>query len=160
MGKSADATARPSGLAWLMVFLANLPIPLMFGWIFTAKHGRLGMAAAILLWWLMGHQICRTSRGFNLALVTGGLLVGLSQIFPILQSQAGAWSLGIGSKLGQVKPVHGEEFMVLTELGGFLVTMLTGGILIAVALACGSVIRAITPGPSRSHPKPAWDGEG
>jgi len=164
MGKVAEAPDRPPGLAWLIVFLANLPIPLMLGWIFTEKQGRIGMALAIVLWWLMGHLVCRLSRGFDLALVTGGMLVGLTQFFPFLHLKAGAWSLFVGSKLGQVAafPLGHDspgDFTVLTELGGFIATTLTGGILIAVALACGAVLRAITPGPSRTHPKPGWHGE-
>lgn len=141
MVKSYTATARPMCRAWLVVFLANLPVPLFFGWAFTTQHGRFGMATAIVVWWLLGHQVCKASRWCGLAIVAGGIFVAMSQFLPVLQLYAGAVSLGIGSRLGQAWDEGGEQ-QVTTELGGFLVTMLTGGLLMVVAVMCGSIISA------------------
>jgi len=73
---------------------------------------------------------------------------------------AGIVSLSIGSRLGQATEVGHGGPMQMTELGEFLVTMLTGGMLLAVALVCGSIIRAVIFSDSgRPNPKPGWDGE-
>ena len=161
MGKPEEAAGRPLSRAWLTVFLANSPVPLFYAWFLTAKHGRIGMVAAIVLWWSLGHLVCKTNRRLGLSLVAGGILVALSQCFPLLQIIAGMVSLNIYGRLAQAVAggsVRGPQEQ--TEFGGFLVTMLTGGMLMAVALGFGSVIRAVIfSGPWRLHSKPGWDGE-
>jgi len=159
MGKVAEAPDRPPYRAWLVVFLANLPVPLMFAWNLTMQHGRIGMAVAIVLCWYFGHRVGAKSRWIDRALVAGGIVVALSQVIGILHISAGVMSLEIGSRLGQVTSNEWGP-REITELGGLLVTILTGGILMTVAMVCGSVICLIFPDRRPRDPEQGWDGEG
>lgn len=113
--------------SWSLVFAANLVVPLMAGWQITEHGGRIGMSCAIVGYWFVGVVACARGWSVGLALILGGVLVAASQLLPLLQLMAGMFSLMAWSP-----PTGGtEEWMYklrLSELGGFTVTTLTGGI--------------------------------
>jgi hypothetical protein len=133
-------------LAWVIVFLLNLVTPLLFGWSRTESSGRIGMLIAAFLLLALGYGACGTARGIARPLVAGGILVAISQFFPLIQIIAGLIGMGIGSAAGQVdgRGDIGPGF-VRTETGGFLVTLVTGGLLMTAALVAGAFLRIITP---------------
>ena len=89
---------------------------------------------------LLGHLGCARSRKLAFLLVAGGMCVGLSQLCPSLYIIVGAISQEITVRVLHL-PVdpHGlAHFSTLS--GGFLMTLLSGGQLLAAALLCGQLI--------------------
>jgi hypothetical protein len=125
--------------AWGGVFMFNILVPAFFGWLSTTESGRTGMVIAVVVQLCAGFWVCAKVRTIGLYLVIGGFAVALSQVFPILQFIAGAVALGIGRVLG----LANTEDNVTSEFGGFIVTMITGGILMALSAGCGFLVQQI-----------------
>jgi hypothetical protein len=140
------ANARRLRLGWAAVFAANLIVPLLLGCMVTAGGGRAGMLVAMGLLWLLGHEGSGRVRNVGFVLIGGGSGVALSQLFPFLQFFAGMFSLTVGQRLGLV-----VEAETTGELGGFLVTLMTGSLLIAVAALLGLVLRVVFPPADRKE---------
>ncbi len=130
-------TMKPLLLAWLGVFAANLILPLFFAWSITRDAGRIGMLGAVLgllaTGALAGLARCRV----GIALVVGGVPVALSQLVGAPQIYAGSRGLLVAEAMGQMgKTRPGDPVGDMTsELGGFIATVVTGGILMGAALA-------------------------
>jgi hypothetical protein len=134
-------------LGWLAVFALNLIVPLFLGWGVTAPEGRIGMLLAVLFILVLGLWICASARQVGFALVVGGVAVALSQVFPILQMMAGifgfALAQGIGVLARDADGIAADVFHdVDTVAAGFVVTMTTGGLLVAASTVAGLAIRA------------------
>jgi hypothetical protein len=140
-GKTAKFARAPDGTpptrAWTAVVAANLPVPLYFGMIVTNAGGKLGMACGVALIYWLGLRACRVARGAIIAVVHGGWVVAAFQIFPVLQMAAGTAGLSLASALGLARFHVAVDVDVV--LGGFLATLATGAILIAVAAALGAL---------------------
>ena len=78
------------------------------------------------------------------ALVRGGVGIGLAQLIPVLQLMAGLVAMDVGRLLCQV---DGND--IRSEPGGFIMTTVTGGLLMCAALVLGLIFRVIMPG--RGH---------
>jgi hypothetical protein len=134
-------------LAWVIVFLLNLVVPGFFGWMVTESGGRNGMLIATLLLLALGYGACGAARRTARTLVFGGLLVTITQFFPLVQIVAGFIGLGIGEAIGQADMSDDAlPGQVKSEAGGFLITLVTGGLLMAISLVAGGFLRIITPG--------------
>src|SRR5262249_17793790 len=111
----------------------------------TEQHGKLGMGVALLSFLACGCYLCAYHRKLALALIVGGVLVALTQVFPILQIMAWLIGMGICPAFGQTSSGEDEATPHLTgELGGFVVTLVTGGILIGAAACSGVAILWLT----------------
>ncbi len=131
--------------AWVFIFAINMAIPLLFGASMTEQHGRLGMSVAALLLLVFGSFICAANRKLAVALLAGGALVALTQLFPILHIIAGMIGMSVGQALGHATlDTDDDPSRITSELGGFIVTIVTGGILMAGSLFIGVVLRFIT----------------
>jgi hypothetical protein len=124
---------------WGGVYAANMVVPLLFGWTTTARGGRIGLVlAVVLLYWIV-FWVGGKSRDLRSIMLSGGGLVALSQLFPMLQIAAGLIALGIVGKLTGVNlgpddsPIEGP----VPEHAGFLATLITGAILLAGAACAG-----------------------
>jgi len=126
-------------VAWGGVFSFNIFIPLIFGWMSTTESGRTGMAIAIVVQLCAGFWVCARVRTIGHYLVIGGFAIGLSQVFPIPQFVAGLVALIIGRGLG----VANTEDNVTSAFGGFIVTMITGSILMALSAGCGFLVKQL-----------------
>src|SRR5207248_2227495 len=105
-----------------------------------------GMFIAALLLLVLGYWACAGARKIGLALIVGGVLVGLAQVFPMLQVVAGMVGMGIGRAAGQVEAGHeGLPGNVSSEVGGFIVTLSTGGLLMIASVILGVLLRMMTP---------------
>lgn len=62
--------------------------------------------------------------------------MGISQVFPLLQLFAGIVALGIAAECGLALP-DSEPELIASELGGFVVTIITGGALLVAASFAG-----------------------
>lgn len=150
---------RPLVLAWVAVYLLNLIFPLFAGWSVTGKGGRVGMFLGILLLLATGCLAVVKSRRFGIALVVGGVFVAVGQLLPIAQLGAGTIGLYAAQLLGLVTLRWPDDDIgdINGEPGGFVATVITGGLLMVPAAIIGMVFQAIwraaaTPG------KPSSDG--
>jgi hypothetical protein len=133
-------------VAWALVFLGNLFVPLLFGWGMTGDGGHIGIVLAILLMWCLGHRVVDSYRTIRGPLLTGGLCVGLSQVVPSIQFAAGMVGVGIASRMfHDGPPGHDPDiaFPHLTEAGAFVATLLTGAMLMIAAALVGLLLRTI-----------------
>ncbi|MCE9531831.1 MAG: hypothetical protein K8T89_12010 [Planctomycetes bacterium] len=136
MGNPNESSRRVWHIAWPFVLAANLIVPLGWGMDETRGDAIWGMVAAIPLFWLAGHGICAESRKSGSVLVMGGIVVALLQIVPILHITAGIVGVSLAAGPGMHK--------LTTFLGGFVATLITGGLLLLVALPFGMWVRMIT----------------
>jgi hypothetical protein len=118
-------------LAWGIVFALNSIIPLCFGLDVTRSGGRMGMMAATVALWLLGHILCARSADAASVLVGGGSCLAMTQVVPIVHLMAGRIALRLCgvSILGETGPIG--------EIRSFIVTMVTGLQLAMVACALG-----------------------
>ncbi len=154
MGAFIPEKPRSRRRIWTLVFALNLIVPLFFGWMMTADGGRFGMAAGIGLLWYLGDRACGWTDGWGRALVSGGFVVALSQLFPLLQIWAGIVGTGIATALERV--TSGEPRVggtLHTELGGLIATGVTGLCLMGVAAFCGGIGVWLTSRRSRVTPQ-------
>jgi hypothetical protein len=141
---NGDEDRRGGGwlyFAWGAVFAVNMIVPLLFGLSTTSAHGRIGMTAASMLFLAWGCWLCAVRRQFAAPLIFGAVLVGVSQLVPILHVIAGL----IGLTVGQILGLADTRDKVTSEFGGFVVTFVTGGMLIAASAFTGWLIRSMTP---------------
>ena len=129
----------PPVVAWRCVYVANLIFPLLMGWMATREGGGIGMFIGIVAVFALGHRLCFIARRAMLAVVYGGWVVALFQLAPILHIFAGIVGVWVAHGFEDVT----KRDQVNTVLGGFLATIVTGGILIVVATALGLVIQWI-----------------
>jgi MFS family permease len=139
-----DESKRGSTLfyfAWVAVFILNLPVPLLFAEEMTREHGRVGMAVAAVLILACGILVCcavdRKIFGF---FIFGAVIVGLAQMAPVLQFIAGLIAI-LFAHILRVGLIESDD-SVKNELGGFIITFVTGGILIAASAIIGGAIYA------------------
>ncbi|MEM8679391.1 MAG: hypothetical protein AAGF97_08570 [Planctomycetota bacterium] len=124
------------------MFAINLIVPLMWATSLVNRHGKVGMLAAIPVLYLMGWATCRIHPVCARSMLNGGALVALTQLFPILQILAGLFALsvvGFEDRFDQVASVGFPN-----ERGGFLVTLLVGGLLMGLAFSLGATVEALT----------------
>jgi hypothetical protein len=128
-------------LAWFAVFLLNLAIPLLLALSQTDERGRIGMLIAVTLLCATGCWVCANSPQAGTSLVVGGVIVGLTQLIPILQMFSGLTAMTVAAALGLTKrEVHAS---ITTEVGGVIVTLITGAILMSIAAGVGFVIERL-----------------
>jgi asparagine N-glycosylation enzyme membrane subunit Stt3 len=146
MSDACDPESRPAGppaaragrgwhVAWAAVFAANLPAPLYLA---SELDGHAaywaGVAAALLAALALGHRAVARDPAARGALVSGGVVVALTQVFPVVQVYA-----GIGAAVvAQFVVPEKNEFA-----RGFWLTTFTGALLVAVALLCGALVRLV-----------------
>lgn len=134
-------------IQWTVVVLCNLIVPLLIGWSMTSREGRAGIASAVLIALLMGYIGSVFAPLFILFTTRGGLLVALSQAFPVLHMVAGWVAIACLNRIG-IHPDFDFGLMADKRFGfvaAFFLTVLTGGILVATACGLGLLIRLVTP---------------
>jgi hypothetical protein len=139
---------------WTAIFLLNMPLPLLFAGEVTRNHGRSGVFVASATLWLLGGWVCVAQRKVGFALAVGGAPVALSQIVPLLQIMAGIVALTVGELFQQVENKDDAVGQVVSEPGGFLLTMITGSLLMGAALVLGLLLRALMPARWREAASP------
>jgi hypothetical protein len=144
--RSVRCGDRRHYFAWVVVFVFNMAVPLLFGWEETRDHGKVGLMVAALLLLALGCLICAADRRLATPLIAGSAMIGITQVFPLLQIVAGLLGMSVGRALGL--GAHGRDAgpgRIGSEAGGFVVTLVTGGILMAVSAGSGMLIRLLTP---------------
>jgi hypothetical protein len=125
---------------WVVVFVLNLVIPLMYGLSAARGDARFGMLLGIAILLALGCWASLASRTIGMALLVGGGIVALSQFLPALQILAGLIAVGAAGIIDGT----GGRMAVGSFLGGLVATVVTGGILIGIALALGLPILGMT----------------
>jgi hypothetical protein len=140
---STVSTSRTGRLVlwWLVSFAVNLIIPVLFGSEVVVEHGIWGGAFAVAGTALLGIQACRWWPGFMRRINVGAVLVAISQLMPIVQLIAGLIAISIAEKVGLARAEEGQLVQQAnSELGGFVITLVTGAILLGVSLIVGSLL--------------------
>lgn len=119
---------------WVAVFLANLPLPLLFGFAVTSGNSTLGMLAGVAVVWLIGHFAVARVRPIRTPLMFGGAVIAASQVLPLAQIVAGMLAM---------TAVTGRDVGLQSAPDGFAVTLLTAALLAVAALALGFVFHAM-----------------
>ncbi|HEY1190545.1 MAG TPA: hypothetical protein VGE74_23125 [Gemmata sp.] len=127
---------------WALAVLANLPVPLGMGLIAVWKGSALGMFAGIVAFWLVGAAVIARVPLMRSPLVHGGLLFAVSQFVPVVQFFAGAAAMDLCAI---------ESDSLPTDRDAFLVTVVTGGLLLTVALS-GSLFFGVVGWLFAGHP--------
>jgi hypothetical protein len=154
MNKDEAWTSRSLQLAWTLIFGLNLIVPLLLGWSMCGSRGKVGLCLAVAIYWVLGLLVCSRRKRWGRVLVSGSIPVAFSQFWPFAQMWAGIiairlWSI-LGSKSDPIQDFGGVRS--LSGLGGFVVTWLTGGMLITVAVALGLILVGLFGKPSQSKP--------
>lgn len=137
---------------WVIVFLVNLPIPVMFGSALTEGNARIGMTVGTVALGLVGGVFCRRSYRVALALTTGGVAVAITQVIAIPQVIAGSIGLMVSTTLGLADPnfdVAGSEITLWS--GGLVTTLVTGSLLMGLALGIGLLFQLLGFGRGSIH---------
>jgi hypothetical protein len=135
---------------WALVFAINCIAPVLFAINMTRDFGRLGVGIAVFMFLVMGWYFGRLHSRNAKRLVTGAIIVALTQFFPILQFISGFIAFSITEELGGVEKLDDEDFgfgEISSFFGGFVCTALTGGTLIGVAIVIGWVVVALISDP-------------
>jgi hypothetical protein len=144
-------TREPQGYVahgtFAAVFGVNMIVPLMFGWPMASEHGALGLVLAVAFLLVCGMCVCSLSPKLARAINLGGMIVAASQFIPILHITAGAIGFGLADGLGLTDFGPAPS---LTNLGAFVVTAVTGTILIGMSTVPGLILVWLWPGRSRS----------
>src|SRR4051812_49255013 len=82
-------------VAWTLVLVLNLVVPLPLGLSYTGEGGRLGIGLGVFAWWVVGLAICVRRPNLGRLLLTGGKAIGISQLVPVAQVAAGFGALGL-----------------------------------------------------------------
>lgn len=132
-------------IQWTVVVLCNLIVPLLFGLALSRTDGIVGIAVAVVFMLVLGYFASIYLPFFVLFSVRGGLLVGVSQIIPVVHVLAGYVSMMLLRFVGllEVDVLVGDKRIGF--ISAFLLTVLTGGILIMVACGLGLLMRLVTP---------------
>ncbi len=139
MPKVTSLSFWGGNVAWVVVYLANLVVPLWLGWEITSSGGQHGMVAATALMLLLTLLVVPRWSELRMTLVAGSTLTAISQAVPLVQIVVGILSLQAVHYLGFVQ----EGGYQLTEPGGFLAAILTACMMLAAAFKCGVFIRAV-----------------
>jgi hypothetical protein len=130
---------RSVRVAWSMIVAWNLPVPLLLGWDATDSGARLGMFAAIPVFHGLGGWLFRKLPSIQQTIVWGGLAFVLSQLFPLLHVFAGGAALRTGNRLG----LSVNDYRATGLIAGFVVTLLTGAMLLAAVAVTGLALQSI-----------------
>ena len=127
---------------WTLVFVGNLPVPLMFGLWATSKAGVWGMVGALAVLYWIGFALCLFRFRVSRSLVWGALVLAVMQFFPLLQFLAGTAALKLTETVcGRLPDRELPATPVESELEAFVAVFLSAQPLWIIAILIGAFIR-------------------
>jgi hypothetical protein len=118
---------------WTDVYVANVFLPLVIGGLVTSNGGSLGMLCAVLTIWAVGLVVCTRAARLGRVLFAGGKVVAVCQLFPVLQVVSACCAFWAWNAVGGTLNRGG----LMSEVGGFAVTLLTAQPLLLAAFVFG-----------------------
>ena len=123
--------------AWFLAVAINLPMPLMFGFSFTAEGAaRLGMLIGIAAVYGTGVWICLHRAEVMWRLIVGSAFTAISQVWPMLHMLVGIVAMGISKFIFDADRER-DQIEAIPEV--ILTTLLTGIGLIIPSLVMGLI---------------------
>jgi hypothetical protein len=96
---------------WTLVFVGNLPVPMLFGLsIVGVEGGGWGLFGGLAVLYWVGFALCLFRFRIGRSLVWGGGAVALTQVFPVVQLFSGAFGLGMWDEIGGQSFFSSEGF--------------------------------------------------
>jgi vacuolar-type H+-ATPase subunit I/STV1 len=143
-----QALAAEAFWSWLLIFLINLPVPVMFGWEVCSPAGRQAMVVTLVLLFGCSAWFVGSHAWYRVRLICGGIMVAVSQLFPLLQIIAGSLGIWFVEKYGINPPrqplddgdVRFPKFDMNVP-AAILLTLFVGGTLLLAALIIGTIFR-------------------
>lgn len=127
---------------WTLVFVANLPVPLIFGLWATSKAGVWGMVGALVVLYWIGFALCLFGFRVSRSLVCGALVLAVLQFVPLPQFLAGAAALKFTETVcGRAPDRELPATQVESELEAFFAVLLSAQPLWIIAILIGTSIR-------------------
>jgi hypothetical protein len=136
----ADGALR----SWVIVFLLNLPFPILLGWQICDRDGQVGMVTMLALMLAFSSWLVSANRWYGRRLIIGGICVAVSQFFPVLQFYVGMLGMYFVEALGlppRQNP-NNDDFAPWLQLNlpaAMFLTLFGGFVLMLVALGIGSL---------------------
>jgi len=131
-------------IEWTAVLMFNMIVPVLLGWSMTNSQAKMGSAIAVALVATLGYYACVRFPTPMLLTIRGGMVVAVSQVFPVLQVLCGALAIHGLIVVGWIQESSFRE-MLSFVFSGFMVTLLTGLFLLATSLVIGLFLRCVTP---------------
>jgi len=133
-------------IIWPFIFMANMILPMLFGWDLLDKAGSIGVLCATLALLIPGWLLIAIWPAAGKRLIVGAILMTLLQFFPVLHIILGVVAFEVTAYLGQATEMNDlQSASIDTELGGFIITMLVGSGLLAIATGMGTILYLILP---------------
>jgi hypothetical protein len=133
-------------IVWPFVFMANMILPMLFGWDLLDKAGSIGVLCATLALLIPGWLLIAIWPTAGKRLIVGAILVALLQFFPVLHIILGVIAFEVTAYLGQATEMNDlQSASIDTEFGGFIITMLVGSGLLVIAIGMGTILYLILP---------------
>ena len=131
-------------IQWTVVVLVNLIVPYLLAGGMTGPMGSWGIFLGVVLVLLFGFWASRAIPMGVLLTVRGGVLVALSQFFPLIHLMAGILSIDFHRRTGII-PAEQLDRGNVGFLSALLLTVSTGGILLMISCGLGVILKWITP---------------
>ncbi|MEO1617339.1 MAG: hypothetical protein AAFV88_15925 [Planctomycetota bacterium] len=125
--------------AWTVVVALNCIMPFLFATSTVNRSGFLGIGLGILTFVIAGAWVGTLGPNLRKGMVSGGLIVALTQFMPIAQLLAGICAIEVIRFLGLEAEVTGAPFPIMGPVGAYLCTILTGGALIVLTSIFGGI---------------------
>lgn len=139
------ASSWVMSLEWIAVVLFNLIAPLLIGWGMIDLAARFGLASAVVLVLGIGTLFCIQYPLLMLFTIRGAVLVGLTQVIPVLQFIVGILSAAFLTACGVIPADQAPSRLAEGFVGGFLLTAVMGTQLLVLSLVIGVLMRLVTP---------------
>ena len=141
--EASELPLAPKGLvSWVLVFAINLPVPMLFGASIVGGVGWAGVLLGMVSILAVTIFMHRISVSLMRIIWTGGIATAASQLFPVPHVLAGSIAIELVRVLGLLDrdPLMGVKLE--STATAFVITLVTGGILLLVALGVGAIYTA------------------
>ena len=155
---TTDSRATHTFVLWTVLFVVNLPLPVLFGATVTRGPARWGMVLIVAGVYAFGLLFCLNNPKRSKSLLAGSTMLALSQFVPVIHILAGLSAISVVSKSGMIS-FDPEFVMGPTDslAAGAALTVITSGMLAVIAMLTGIVWMTIL-NHVRPH-SPAWAGK-